>query len=513
MPLKQGSSAATISANISELRAAGHPEAQAVAIAEREAKDAAVAAGILYRQNGRVLLLKRSANAEAHPGDWGFPAGHLEAGEGPLEAAVRESREETGHAPQSGLTLLSSEGGFVLFLCEDPAFFPLLNEEHDGYVWAAPDELPEPMHPGAAAALESKGMDESARSVDTNGWVEIKGNPLSKVGVFPYSGQQLPDAPDPGRIYQVYRPAEELADPECIESFRLLPWIDNHTMLGDEEAGLTPAERKGVQGVIGEDVYFEAPYLRGNLKVFSQTLAELIEAGKRELSCGYRCVYEWTPGTFEGQAYDVVQRKLRGNHVALVNSGRMGPDVAVLDHSQIDQVSLTTDAKEPSMADEAKKEEGGSGMTLEQALEAIKGIMPAIKMLQDSQSSGAAEEVETPVVDAEPKKPEGEGEEKKEGKGMDEAVAFKSMAAHFARRDALAKRLSAHVGTFDHSEMTETDVALYGVQKLGIAAPKGQEAAALAGYLQAAPAPKVVAAADSKLGDNFVTRYLNKAKE
>lgn len=39
MPLVKGSSQAAISENIREMRAAGHPEAQAVAAAEREAHD------------------------------------------------------------------------------------------------------------------------------------------------------------------------------------------------------------------------------------------------------------------------------------------------------------------------------------------------------------------------------------------------------------------------------------------------------------------------------------------
>lgn len=38
-------------------------------------------------------------------------------------------------------------------------------------------------------------------------------------------------------------------------------------MLGD--AGM-PAERKGIEGVIGEEVYYDAPFLRANIKVFSK---------------------------------------------------------------------------------------------------------------------------------------------------------------------------------------------------------------------------------------------------
>jgi 8-oxo-dGTP pyrophosphatase MutT (NUDIX family) len=501
-------------------------------------------AGILYLAAGRALMLKRCATAGGYPGTWAFSAGGIEAGETPIQAAIRESQEETGHTPESGLTLLSERDGFTLYLCTDPQFAPVLNCEHDGYVWAPAADLPQPLHPGCAEAIEAAlqmlqdqqtaasvaAMDESARQLDTNGWAEIKGNPISKVGVFPYSGGQLAGAPDPSRVYQVLRPPEELGAAECIASFRLLPWIDNHRMLGSEELDLMPAEKKGVQGVIGEDVYFEAPYLRGNLKVFSQTLAGLIEAGKRELSAGYRCTYDWTPGIWEGQPYDCVQRNIRGNHLALVMSGRMGPDVAVLDAADpLDQVSLTTDAKEPQMADEASKEEGGSGaMTLEAALEAFKAVMPAFELIQ-KMAAGKAAEGDKPAVDAEdPEKKDAPAfgdkpaDEDKPKPAMDAAEVFKQVMGQVTRRDALAKQLSVHVGTFDHSEMTEAEVAAYGAKKLGLNVPAGQEAAALAGFLKAAVDPRqqrVAMAADAKDGahsggDNFVTRHINaKSKE
>jgi len=96
-------------------------------------------------------------------------------------------------------------------------------------------------------------MSESARKADLNGWYEIKGNPLSKVGVFPYSGAQvgLPDRAD--EVFMVYRPEEELSNEACIESFRLVPWIEDHTVLGSPAVGATPAEEKGVHGVTGDN--------------------------------------------------------------------------------------------------------------------------------------------------------------------------------------------------------------------------------------------------------------------
>ena len=97
--------------------------------------------------------------------------------------------------------------------------------------------------------------------IDNNGFREIKDNPISKVGVFPYLGKDIPGAPDPTAIYYVYRPAEELSHPDCINSFKLLPWIEEHTTLGTALPGGIPVEQRPISGVIGEDVYFRDGYL------------------------------------------------------------------------------------------------------------------------------------------------------------------------------------------------------------------------------------------------------------
>src|SRR5512138_1529986 len=56
--------------------------------------DPKVAAAVLIEQNGRVLLVRRAG--EPYRGFWSLPAGFVNGGEDPAEAAARECLEETG---------------------------------------------------------------------------------------------------------------------------------------------------------------------------------------------------------------------------------------------------------------------------------------------------------------------------------------------------------------------------------------------------------------------------------
>lgn len=370
----------------------------------------------------------------------------------------------------------------------------------------------------AAIAYHKAGKDAvSKRSNDINGWVEIKDNPISKVGIFPYLGSSISRELEPSKVYMIYRPEEELSDPECIASFKLLPWINDHEMLGSREEGLTPAEEKGVEGVIGENVYFDYPYLRGNLKMFSESLANVVNSGKKELSAAYQATYEMISGVFEGQHYDGIQRKLRGNHLATVEQGRSGKDVAVLDHFKF-TIDSTELSKMTTENYSEKKEEGDEGLNDSNIIDQMKELHGKFEELKAMVAGLGAKKAED---ESEEKKTEDEAEEtedefpekkaedeKEEGKTMDgvtrkefeafkkhQATTFdasmKSFRLEVNKVNELSDLLSTQIGTFDHSEMTLADVARYGLKKLnemkgaGLTCDSGEELATVRGYLAA----------------------------
>ena len=477
------------------------------------------AAGIAITTGEKVLLLQRQ------DGSWGVPGGKVEPGEDLKCAALRETLEETGLALTNVLTPLgcvTNSDGFT-FTCfaakVGDEYVPTLSDEHTGWLWASLDRPPYPMFMSTAdflAALNPAAMDKadgSARLIDNNGWFEVKRNPISKAGVFPYLGKSIPGA-DPDQIYPVYRPAEELSNPETIESIKLIPWIDNHVMLGNKP-NTTPAEEKGIHGVIGQDVFFEGDTLYGNLKLFSNEQSAVIASGKKELSLGFRCKYEHAPGVFNGQPYEYVQRVIRGNHIASVMDGRMGPEVAVLDH-----FSFTFDSKDiQTMATENENPEGGAkGATIEDAIALFKQLQPLLPALialangggaatpaagaEDGDKKTTPADMTAAVEDAKEKgaaagKAAGEEAGKAAGEEAGKAAVASAMdampaaiIAAFSARDRLASRLSAHVGAFDHSDKTHAEVVAYGIEKLGIKdAPKGNEGIYLDAYLAALPAP------------------------
>lgn len=295
---------------------------------------------------------------------------------------------------------------------------------------------------GLKAVIQSFVDTFDRKEMDINGWPEFKDNPISKAGIFEYYGRNIDASLEPDKLYRVLRAPEELSRPETIESFKLVPWIDEHVMLGPDGSGMEAPENKGIEGVIGENVYYDASsgYLRANIKVFSNNMQELHQAGKRELSAGYRCKYKKIAGVWNGQPYDVIQTDIRGNHLALVKQGRMGPDVAVLDHL----FQFTFDAREAPMAmdPEMKKEMDALTKAVADGIKAMdakldEGMKAIDKRAKDAEEKMDKECKDRAAKDADEDKKE---EEKKaeDKKAMDASIKAGMDAAFAPLKDTIA---------------------------------------------------------------------------
>lgn len=359
----------------------------------------------------------------------------------------------------------------------------------------------------------ARAMDK--RSMDGNGYVTVVGNPISKEGVFDYLGKDIPGYEgNPNDIVWVYRPAEELSKQETIDSFKLMPFIDDHTWLGDE--GVDPGEMP-LSGMTGEQVYWDPPYLKSNIRWFSDDMKLALESGKKELSPGYKYDVYKQSGVFDGKAYTYVMRNLRGNHLALVPTGRTGHDVAVMDRAIGGNMTLEEILAAIAKMDDVQKAALIAGLKASSAPADDPAVIedeetdPTKPAMVDADVETDPAKPEAPAVIEDPAKAEDESEEakatdaailrrldalEKENKrlkatAMDSASIMKAIG----ERNALAESISVHVGAFAHDAMTTEQVAAYGIKKFGLKnVAKGSEVATLNGYMAGlGKAPKTVA--------------------
>ena len=171
---------------------------------------------------------------------------------------------------------------------------------------------------------------QSARSIDADGRLHVSKTNISKANVCPYFGREIPNWQELGldadRVYRLYRDPEELS--KGASTFNNLPILNKHIRVTVEEP-----KKENVVGSIGSDVSFDEQYLKASLCVWDAPAIAGVESEKQcELSAAYYYRADMTPGTTpDGEAFDGVMRDIKGNHLALVEAGRAGPDVYVAD--------------------------------------------------------------------------------------------------------------------------------------------------------------------------------------
>jgi hypothetical protein len=392
--------------------------------------------------------------------------------------------------------------------------------------------------------------------ISPNGWVESRGVPITKEGVFEYPGYKIHKDLIKTKLYKVYRPASALQEEECIESFKLLPVTEDHFgMVGTRESirNDTRADvgQAGVQGTTGEEIYFTDGFLNANVKPYTQKMYDSLENGKKQLSIGYTCKYTPYNGIFNGESYEFIQTDIRGNHVAYLYGGRSGPEIA-MDSSEGHEIGndffkITLDSGEQTMPIDVKAEDTAiigkaEDETLEVKTEDAEGEKDALngmltmdmvrsvvkEMIQESLATmnsekpaeelGMDKDVEVNAMDAIEKiKSDFTSLKTALDSQADQLTAYKkdgikTLTVEIGKRDDLARCLTSVVGSFDSAAMDLSDVARYGAKELKLNCPEGHEVTAVESFLKA-KTPNVRVALDSAkdLGSNEqLNKFMNR---
>lgn len=128
-----------------------------------------------------------------------------------------------------------------------------------------------------------------------------------------------------GSVRRELRPASEVFNTDSLETLSMTALT-----MGHPSRPVTSENARGVQiGSVGQDVRRDGNRVRATITVNDANSIDTMQRGRRQISCGYWCDLEMTPGiTEDGEAYDAIQKNIVYNHAAIVDRGRAGPDVA-----------------------------------------------------------------------------------------------------------------------------------------------------------------------------------------
>ncbi len=157
-----------------------------------------------------------------------------------------------------------------------------------------------------------------ARIDSTTGFLIVDAANTARTGVQIYGDGE-------GNTWGELRPDEEVFDDDSVQSMNMNVVTNDHPT-----AFVTKDNVREVQvGHTGADARRDGRFLVQSFTVTDQDTIRAIQAGKRQLSRGYFARLVKDVGVTEGQPHAVRQTNIRGNHLAIVDRGRAGPECGI----------------------------------------------------------------------------------------------------------------------------------------------------------------------------------------
>jgi hypothetical protein len=156
--------------------------------------------------------------------------------------------------------------------------------------------------------------------ITDEGYLKVRAR-IARTGIQSYTDAS-------GGIRLEYRPEEEVASSEALDSFREKCLTKEHPPVLLDASNT----KDYAVGFTSADVSYSDGFVESTLTVTDkETIEEIMRGNVREVSCGYKVDYVDQPGTTpDGQHYDGYQKNIRGNHVAIVKRARGGANVRLM---------------------------------------------------------------------------------------------------------------------------------------------------------------------------------------
>lgn len=163
-----------------------------------------------------------------------------------------------------------------------------------------------------------------------DGYLAIRAK-AARTGVYEYGGREVDPENKHGLrdtdVVHVLRDERTVFDTAAAHSFIGKPITDDHPTQAVTRDNWRDHARGTIMGAMRE-----GDYLAFDLLLTDGAAIDKVEAGKRELSNGYDAALEFGAFTAaDGTKCQARQTSIKGNHIALVDRGRAGPECRIVD--------------------------------------------------------------------------------------------------------------------------------------------------------------------------------------
>lgn len=167
---------------------------------------------------------------------------------------------------------------------------------------------------------------------EPEGYLYCLNVPIARTGKQKYLANEV--GMDGNAVVDVIRTPDEVFKTSAIASFEGMPITRDHP---DEEVDIRNigAYQRGHVQNVRRGSGDESDCIIADLVVTHESLIhDILENKIRDVSCGYEVEYK------QGKDGKVYQVGIRGNHVAIVDSGRAGDRIAIRDSTSVDEKEL-----------------------------------------------------------------------------------------------------------------------------------------------------------------------------